>query len=537
MAANLLDLLKEHFSEDVIANFASFIGEAPNKLQDSLNTALPALLTGLVEKGSNGVGGGDLFKLLTDGLHDGGILSNLGALSRGGDETKKLLEEGSSLLTSAFGAKADGISNLVADVGGISKASATSLLGFITPVVLGLLGKTLKIENGESVGGLMSFLSGQAGYLKNFAPSGLDMLLTGSAAAATAVDPGEFDIEVSTSEESAVEESAKEEFSIGDTFEKIDDAIEDFARDGVNAAKNAVENVGESIGNISASLIEESKEFADEALSTAKETVSGISESAGKLAADALDSSKDFAKSAADAFEEGSEGGSKLLPLLLIAAALVLMWGLLKSCGKTPEPEQAAAVSEPAVTAPVSPPPVAEPVVAPPAPSAPEPEVRKEETAPAATGNQAFEKKLSTGAVIKASKDGLESKLITFIESNEATAKDLWFNMNGITFDTNRATIKAESMPQINHIAEVLKAYPKVKIKIGGYTDNTGKEDANQKLSGDRAKAVSKVLVNIGIASDRVQAEGYGSQHPVASNDNPEGRQKNRRIDVLILEK
>ncbi|MSS76458.1 MAG: OmpA family protein [Methyloglobulus sp.] len=127
--------------------------------------------------------------------------------------------------------------------------------------------------------------------------------------------------------------------------------------------------------------------------------------------------------------------------------------------------------------------------------------------------------------------------MVSFIEGSEAISKDLWFNMNGITFDTNKASIKKESNEQINHIAEVLKAFPKVNIKIGGYTANTGKANANKKLSNSRAIAVKKAIVAKGVKTDRMDAEGYGSDHPVASNDTEEGRQQNRRIDVRVTER
>ena len=97
--------------------------------------------------------------------------------------------------------------------------------------------------------------------------------------------------------------------------------------------------------------------------------------------------------------------------------------------------------------------------------------------------------------------------------------------------------IKAESTVQLTNIAEILKAFPAVKIKIGGYTDNTGDAAANQVLSADRATAVKKALIGMGIDAGRIEAEGYGSAHPVASNDTPEGRQQNRRIDVRVLAK
>ena len=251
-----------------------------------------------------------------------------------------------------------------------------------------------------------------------------------------------------------------------------------------------------------------------------------------------------MAHSTAEAIEEGAGEGKKFLPWLLIAAALALVWGLLKSCS-TPEtaPEATTSVTTaPTMPAPDSatPPPV-EPVVATPAePAAPAPTESPKVEAPApdtAPASDAYEKTLASGYAIKAAKDGFESKLLGFIEGSEAISKDLWFTMDGIQFDTNKASIRKESEAQVNHIAEILKAYPKVEIKIGGYTDNTGKANANKKLSNNRALAVKKAIVGKGVKADRIDAEGYGSDHPVASNDTTEGRQQNRRIDVRVTEK
>jgi outer membrane protein OmpA-like peptidoglycan-associated protein len=86
-------------------------------------------------------------------------------------------------------------------------------------------------------------------------------------------------------------------------------------------------------------------------------------------------------------------------------------------------------------------------------------------------------------------------------------------------------------------VAEIMKAYPKVKAKIGGYTDNTGDPDSNLKLSQDRATNVMNELVVLGVASDRLTAEGYGQQHPVADNGTDAGRQQNRRIAFRVTEK
>ncbi len=71
----------------------------------------------------------------------------------------------------------------------------------------------------------------------------------------------------------------------------------------------------------------------------------------------------------------------------------------------------------------------------------------------------------------------------------------IWFTMDGITFDTDKATLTPESSVQENNIAEILKAFPGVKIKIGGYTDNTGDANHNLTLSEERANTVKNELV------------------------------------------
>ena len=133
--------------------------------------------------------------------------------------------------------------------------------------------------------------------------------------------------------------------------------------------------------------------------------------------------------------------------------------------------------------------------------------------------------------------DGIEAKLVTFIKSDKAVDKTTWFDFDRLTFETGKATLKPESQEQLKNIAEILKAYPAVNIKLGGYTDNIGKADANLKLSGDRAQSVKKELVGMGISDSRLEAEGYGQEYPVAVNDTEAGRAQNRRISVRATKK
>ena len=149
-----------------------------------------------------------------------------------------------------------------------------------------------------------------------------------------------------------------------------------------------------------------------------------------------------------------------------------------------------------------------------------------------------FSKKLPSGIELNIPELGVENKLIAFIDDAQRPVDEkLWFSFDRLTFETGQATLKPESQEQLKNIAEILKAYPKVTIKLGGYTDSTGDPQANLKLSQQRADAVMADLVKLGVDAGRIKAEGYGQEHPVADNSTEEGRAKNRRIDIRVTGK
>ena len=103
-----------------------------------------------------------------------------------------------------------------------------------------------------------------------------------------------------------------------------------------------------------------------------------------------------------------------------------------------------------------------------------------------------------------------------------------------VSFDVNSATIKPEALVTYGKIASILKTYDKTVIHIVGHTDSTGSADYNQGLSQRRAASVGSYLAEGGVPATRVREEGRGLREPVADNGSPEGRTKNRRVDIVL---
>ncbi|MFO7828961.1 MAG: OmpA family protein [Bacteroidales bacterium] len=109
--------------------------------------------------------------------------------------------------------------------------------------------------------------------------------------------------------------------------------------------------------------------------------------------------------------------------------------------------------------------------------------------------------------------------------------------LKNIFFETNKATLKAESTAELERVANLLKENPGIRLEISGHTDNVGSYRANQKLSEARAKSVVDYLVSQGVDSGRLEYKGYSFTQPVADNNTEEGRAQNRRVEFKVLSK
>ncbi len=178
-----------------------------------------------------------------------------------------------------------------------------------------------------------------------------------------------------------------------------------------------------------------------------------------------------IANATGTATAKASSGSRWLLPLLLILVLIAIIWYFMNR-------------HSPASTTPT----MADTVA-----------VTNDTPMAMATGPEQIKVKLPDGKELAALKGGIEDQLVTFLnDPNSKAGKDVWFDFDNLNFKTGSSDISNESIDQIQNIAAILKAYPKVKIKIGGYTDRTGDSLQNKKLSQDRAASVAAAIKGAG---------------------------------------
>ena len=117
------------------------------------------------------------------------------------------------------------------------------------------------------------------------------------------------------------------------------------------------------------------------------------------------------------------------------------------------------------------------------------------------------------------------------------SANDIVLRLSGLSFDINKSDIKDEHIPLLEKVKSVVEMFPEAQLVVEGHTDSQGEPSANVLLSEKRAYAVMQYLrQSLLIPADRITSMGYGADKPVASNQTAEGRAKNRRIDVIIMQ-
>ncbi|MFP3497649.1 OmpA family protein [Pseudomonas sp. SIMBA_059] len=114
------------------------------------------------------------------------------------------------------------------------------------------------------------------------------------------------------------------------------------------------------------------------------------------------------------------------------------------------------------------------------------------------------------------------------------TDRGLVMTLGDVLFDTGEAELQNSASRTVLKIVQFLQLNPKRRVRVEGYTDNTGGEQENLKLSRDRAQSVADLLIDLGINDNRIEVEGYGDQYPVEANASERGRALNRRVEIVF---
>ena len=374
---------------------------------------------------------------------------------------------------SALGA--DTISS-VAEQAGVDKATATSALASMTPQVVDALTPDGEIPDDASL------LSKITGFLSNFGGA-IGAAVLGGLGTAGALASGAADLVGGAA--GATVDAGKAVVGKGA------DMVGDAAGATVDAGKRAVGAVGDAAGAVG-------------------DKFSGAMSSVG------------------DAFDGDGDSGSILkwlIPLLILGLLIIIgLW----TCGKSSAPTTPTNANTNANANKVN---GATPVVAP---------------SVAANTSDADRKlteiSLPNGTKLQAYPGGIEDQLLKFIQSDEYkngtadTLKDKWFSFDDLKFKFGGTELEESSKHQLDNIAAILKAFPNVKIKIGGYSDKKGDDAKNLKLSDDRAKSVKATLDKDGVGAQVPEAEGYGEKFAtVAETATDEERAVDRKTSVRLI--
>jgi len=423
MTTNLLDSCKGLLTPELLGAAASRLGESEGAVSKALGAACPLILSGLAQKSNDPGTMGQIINLLTNRANDPGVLSNPKSVLSSDPSTSPLTELGSNLLSLLFGKDVGSITAWLSEYAGLKRTSASSLLSFVTPLIMALLGDRVHRE-GLGASGLTSLLATQRDGIRNAVPAGLANIVGLAGPRAYPAPNVVRTVETAGASRWIWPVAALVLLAVAGLW-----ALTRGTR---------MPEIASPVAN---------------APQVAKDAAKGVSDAAKRAAAVAGDAPR----AAADAIANLGAFSPRRLP---------------------------------------------------------------------------------SNVELNVPERGVEVQMITFLgDSSKPLDPNLWFNFDRLLFETGSATLKPESREQLKNVAEILKAYPTVQMKIGGYTDNTGDPAANLQLSKARAISVVNELVVLGVSPDRLSAEGYGQEFPVADNSTDAGRAQNRRIAMHVTQR
>jgi outer membrane protein OmpA-like peptidoglycan-associated protein len=163
--------------------------------------------------------------------------------------------------------------------------------------------------------------------------------------------------------------------------------------------------------------------------------------------------------------------------------------------------------------------------------------LKRENETQLAASQAALDNAAKETAQLQAEKAELRTQLLAqfnAILQTRDTARGLIVNMSDVLFDTGKSSLRPLAREKLAKVAGIVSGHPGLRLEVEGHTDNVGGDDYNQQLSEQRGEAVRGYLTEQGMAAGAVTAKGFGKTQPVASNETAEGRQQNRRVELVI---
>ncbi len=518
MSVNLMELLTSSVGSKLLGPASKFLGESESATNSAIGGILPAILGGLMDKSSGSAGAGELMDLFSKS--DDGLMDNVTDLFSGGSNSGgigNLLSGGSSVLGLLFGNnKLGSLVDLVTSSSGMKKSSSSTLLKLAAPFIMSVVGKKVKSMGLDALG-LTKLMGSQKDHIASAMPSGF-----GDALGISGLGGGLLD---------------KATDAIGDVVGGAGDAVKGVGGAALGAAgavggaaMGAAGAAGDAVkgaGGAAMDAAGAAGDMAKGAAGAAGDAVKNVGGAAMGAAGAAGDVAKDVGGAALDV---GKKGGNMLIKWLLPALLALLAIGFFvtrQGCSTGVDALDNAADTVTNTTESI-------------ATGAADAVGDAAGSVADVAGNAV---KGVFGAVNDAAKAALDkiefasgsvgSQLMDYISTGANGEKV--FTFNNLTFASGSSTIQAASYGEVDNLAAILKTYEDVNIAIEGHTDNTGNAAMNEKLSVARAEAVKARLESTGIDASRISAAGFGSATPRETNDTPEGRAMNRRIEVRIV--
>lgn len=166
---DILGQLKEKITDSVINKISGFLGETPEEIASAIHSAIPAVFGGVIQHGATEKGAGQILDILKEGGHTGDILDDISGLLSNFDKTQVLITIGTNIFSYFLGDRANGVVDKLASITSIRRTSASSVLAFSSPLILGAIGKIVQKE-GLGVSGLMKLLSSQQESINSALP-------------------------------------------------------------------------------------------------------------------------------------------------------------------------------------------------------------------------------------------------------------------------------------------------------------------------------------------------------------------------------